>query len=84
MLIDRSDDPQNPPRVAANKVTFSVWARITEPISASSRVPRQTGRSHDRNRTGSEFSFFRPCTNRSVHTSLWQGVTAVLAAANYE
>jgi len=50
MLIGRSDDPQNPCRVAASKGHFSVWEWIAEPTWASGRVPRHTGRTHDRNR----------------------------------
>ena len=35
MLIGRSDDPHNPCRVAASKVSASVWEWIAEPIWAS-------------------------------------------------
>jgi hypothetical protein len=68
MLIGRSDDPQNPCRVAATKVTF--------PFGGGSRNPpwpaaagRDTQAGHTTaNRTASEFFSLTPCTQGAVHT----------------
>jgi hypothetical protein len=50
MLIGRSDDPHNPCRVAAVKVSHPFGRGSRNPSGPAARAP-QTGRTHDRNRT---------------------------------
>jgi hypothetical protein len=67
MLIGRSDDPHNPCRVAAVKVSHP-FGRGSRNPSGPAAPAAQTGRTHDRNRTASEFFLPTPCTNGAVHT----------------
>src|SRR6478736_4143911 len=48
MLIGRTDDPQNPRRVAAFEVTNPFGGGSRNPSGPAVKVPRQTGRTHDR------------------------------------
>ncbi len=67
MLIGRSDDPQNPCRVVAFKVSVPFGSGSRNP-SGPAAPTAQTGRTHDRNRTRSGFSYLTPCVNGAVHT----------------
>src|SRR5208282_1588635 len=69
MLIGRSDDPQNPRRVAATKVTFPFGSGSRNP-SGPAAAGRNTQAGHTTaNRTASGFFSLTPCTNGAVHTS---------------
>jgi hypothetical protein len=48
MLIGRTDDPQNPCRVAAFEVTDPFGCGSRNPSGPAVIVPRQIGRTHDR------------------------------------
>src|SRR5882757_11179246 len=48
MLIGRTDDPQNPCRVAAFEVTNPFGCGSRNPSGPAVIVPRQIGRTHDR------------------------------------
>ena len=48
MLIGRTDDPQNPRRVAAFEVTNPFGGGSRNPSGPAVAMPRQTGRTHDR------------------------------------
>jgi len=68
MLIGRSDDPQNPRRVAATKVTFPFGSGSRNP-SGPAAAGRNTQAGHTTaNRTASGFFSLTPCTNGAVHT----------------
>jgi hypothetical protein len=68
MLIGRTDDPQNPRRVAALEVTFPFGCGSRNPSGPAAVLPQQTGRTHDRFRTRSDFFPKPPCIGRAVHT----------------
>ena len=63
MLIGRSDDPQNPCRVVAFKVSVPFGSGSRNP-SGPAAPTAQTGRTHDRNRTRSGFSLSHPLRQR--------------------
>jgi hypothetical protein len=67
VLIGRSDDPQNPCRVAASKVTFPFGRGSWNP-SGPAAACRNTQAAHDRNRAAAEFACLTPCTKTAVHT----------------
>jgi hypothetical protein len=48
MLIGRTDDPQNPCRVAAFEVTDPFGCGSRNPSGPAVIMPRQIGRTHDR------------------------------------
>ena len=77
MLIGRSDDPQNPCRVVAFKVSVPFGSGSRNP-SGPAAPTAQTGRTHDRNRTRSGFSYLTPCVNGAVHTRPALAVRGVL------
>ena len=64
MLIGRTDDPQNPCRVAACKVSNPFGCGSRNPSGPAAIVPRQTGRTHDRNRTRSDSFASNPLASR--------------------
>jgi transposase len=53
MSIVRTDDPQNPRRVAAFKVSLPFGRGSRNPSGPAASTPRPTGRTHDRFHTGS-------------------------------
>src|SRR5271157_2919296 len=74
MLIGRSDDPQNPRRVAASKVTVPFGGGSRNPSGPAAARPQHTQAGHTTaNRTASEFFSLTPCTQGAVHThcSVW-------------
>jgi hypothetical protein len=68
MLIGRADDPPNPCSLAAIKAAHPLGRGSRNPSGPAAAMPRQTGRTHDRSRTGSDFLRQAPCNERAVHT----------------
>jgi hypothetical protein len=68
MLIGRSDDPQNPCRVAASKVTLPFGNGSRNPSGPAAEC-RDTQAGHTAATAPHQNSFSSPpCTNRAVHT----------------
>ncbi len=73
MLIGRTDDPQNPRRVAASEAD-SPFGWIAEPIWASGMCrAKQAGHTHA-TKTRSELANITPCTKGAVHTHPTAGI----------
>ena len=75
MLIGRTDDPQNPRRVAAFEVTNPFGGGSRNPSGPAVKVPRQTGRTHDRFSHQIKFFPHTPLHSKGrPHTSYKVGV----------
>jgi hypothetical protein len=68
MLIGRADDPHNPCSLPAIKAAHAFGGGSRNPSGPAAAMPRQTGRTHDRSRTRSDFLRQTPCNERAVHT----------------
>jgi hypothetical protein len=68
MTIGRTDDPENPFGATAIKAAFVFGAGSRTPSGPAVMVPRQSGRTHDRNRPTRQNSHFSSCIRGAVHT----------------
>src|SRR5450759_835199 len=68
MTIGRTHDPENPFGSLALEAVglFETGSRI--PSGPAAMLPRQTGRTHDRNRTARQISHLFSCIQGAVHT----------------
>ena len=70
MTIGRTDDPESPSRVSAFKAARLFWTGSRNPSGPAVMVPRQQGRTHERNRPArqnltSALEPKRPFSNRA-------------------
>jgi hypothetical protein len=68
MTIGRTDDPDNPLVALACEVASMFGAGSRTPSGQAVMLPRQQGRTHDRNRPTRQISRFFSCIPGAVHT----------------